>query len=921
MSPVLAAARCSRFLDYQGNAYPGFINLSCNYSGLDQSGLITWEGTAEIAWVPENPTDIDNRKNRVTWCYGRVVDLRVVNDSGNYERPKCIPKMYIYKALYNAKTERLRLELRDILGLLRDKSIDDFRNDFEEENDQQEEAPIEEFPACGFPEDDNYNESEYDAQQDKKKNKYWWEQWQKEGVEQNIVIISEIMRRLKIPLQGSVSGTIRLPYTVSGSLVSACGKLAFKSLTPSYIWSNYLGTAIISRINVNPPRDKFYISGVDDIDFNPVENGLNPISELIAIGKVKTLDEDSPQEEVDEFGNPMHCETIIENGPETSILPAGNPASNIDLSVTTICEVVAGLKKTITTTRKERYGLLFPESSVPGTSPLAWINPSYKKIEEQFYDACTGALIRKVITEYNVWGKVFGGFYDNHLDFIIDPNEFGFLTSDISISDISQFADYARYDATLIKDKTETIRYFYKKQKLYRIESTTEEPISKVLVDYHDALPANAPIGEDILNTYRVTASSLEIWYEWGNNHQNHILIERDCLNRQNSEAVTRREEYLQQKILDQGDLPPSFEQQVFKRKFIVDATDPDLEPVPAVEYFNTILSKSLVTPSERLTLIEKRTINDSSREGLANPPATEYLPKGQANQINKTATEKWIEKPVIFRKKWEDAKCSEWIPSREIIDLEEVATAEIINAVGKIIYYLRQGQSYVHELFLPLTQDWISGNFKPVFRVDVRECEETYCHLAHGITLEFSQKENSLLLELLWLGSTTVNTSISKRPAITTYLISSIPPSEQGVLYLGGVAVSSGQQILIEEISNLTFVPSLSFSGSTFSYIASTEALDSPLLVVSIAPPSTVFTPTITEGSVLASTIVLSGGTEEIFIPLPSDPETNQIEISPDTEDEFDYSYQLKLTLRRLESNTITRLNLQLSDRSKIYR
>ncbi len=107
--PVLADARCSKFYDYLNRDYPGFISLSCNYSSLDQSGLITWEGTAEIAWVPSNPSDIDNRRNRTTWCFGRVVNLKVVNDSGSFERPKCIPKMYIYKALYNQKTERLRL--------------------------------------------------------------------------------------------------------------------------------------------------------------------------------------------------------------------------------------------------------------------------------------------------------------------------------------------------------------------------------------------------------------------------------------------------------------------------------------------------------------------------------------------------------------------------------------------------------------------------------------------------------------------------------------------------------------------------------------------------------------------------------------------------------------------------------------------
>lgn len=919
--PVLTAARCSLFSDYQGNDYPGFIGLSCNYSSLDQSGLVTWEGTAEIAWVPSNPTNIDNRKNRVTWCFGRVVDLRVVNDDGEYERPKCIPKMYIYKALYNPKTERLRLELRDILGLLRDKSIDDFRNDFEEENDIQTELDSEEIEACGTPYDGTFDEDKFNEQQDKKKNEYWWEQWQKEGTEQNIAIISEIMRRLKIPVQGSVSGTIRLPYTVSGSLLSACGDLAFRSLTPSYIWSNYAGTAVISRINVDPPREKFYVSGIEDIDYNPVETGLNPISELIVTGRVKKLDDNTPQDEIDENGNPKHCEVITENGPETSVLPEGSPTNYIDLSITTICEVVEQYKKTITTIRQERYGLLFPDSTLPGVSPLMWVIPSYKKIEEQFYDACTGALLKKVITEYNVWGKVFGAFYNNHLDFYIEPNEFGFLTSDISISLIYPYADYARFDATLIKDRTETARYFYKKQKLWKIETLVEEPISKVLTDYHDALPGNGAFGEDPFNTYKITSSSLEFWYEWGNGHQNHVLIERDCLNRQNSAAITKREEYLQNEYLNKNQVPPSFEQTVFRRKIILDTTgNVDSGSVEAVELINIVLSQSLVTPTERLALVEKRTTDDSSREGLANPPATEYLPRGKANQPNKNAAEKWIDKPVVFRKKWEDAQCSEWLPSREIIDIGEVTTEEILDAVGKIIYYLRQGQSYVHELFLPFTQDWISGSFKPTFRVDVKECEDTFCHLAHGITMEFSQKENSILLELLWLGETSINTPISYYQSITAYTISTLPPSLQGTLYLGGIAVTAGQVIPFNQISNLIFTPSESFTGATFSYSA-TDGIESsgfPLLI-KLTPSSGVYETSLSDLESLASTVVVNGITNTSVL-FPEDIESNGLTITTSLDDEFIYSYQLKSTLRRLKSNTSERLNLEVSDRTKIY-
>lgn len=948
--PVLAAARCSRFLDYQGNEYPGFINLSCNYTGLDQSGLITWEGTAEIAWVPDNPTNIDNRKNKVTWCFGRVVDLRVVNDSGSYERPKSIPKMYIYKALYNPKTERLRLELRDILGLLRDKSIDDFRNDFDEENDFETEPNKETEPvSCGFPDDEDFDNTEFEEQQERKKNKFWWEQWQKEGTEQNISIISEIMRRLGISIQGTVTGSIRLPYTVSGSLLSACGDLAFKSLTPSYIWSNYLGNAIISRIDINPPRGKFYVSGSDDISYESVETGLNPISELIVLGRVKELDENAIQEETIEaeneygvtFSYPMHCETITETGPETIINSDGDALAAVDTIRTKICEYVTRFTKTIKTETEERYGSLFPESTDTDHSPGEWIQ-SYRKIEKQFYDACTGALLKKVVTEYNVWGKVFGAYYGNHLDYVIDPYGFGTIEIAIPQGLISPYSDTARYDTTLIRDRTETTRYYYKKQKLYKTTIKVEEPKYKILTDF-----AEPRLSDEPYSGYSITASSVETWTEWGNKHQTHTLVESDALNRANNAAVQRQEEHLLEELTnsavfvngvkDPNSLIPKFNQQVYTRLYTYNTgTVSSNTPIEVIRFNTVELPKSLVSAKERLTLVGKRTISESSREGLANAPATEYLPRGkasesnEANEVNKNATEKWIDKPVVYRKKWENARGSNFLPSREIVDLGEVATAEIVDAIGKIIYYLRQGQSLVHELNLPLTQDWISGVFNPVFRVDVRECEDTFCHLAHGITMEFSQKENSLLLELLWLGETSNSSPTTFNREVSYFTITSLPPESKGVLYLEGGGLSLGQEIPVSLLSSLTFTPAPGFTGATFSYLATgggteggteggTPMVSSSPLVVNLTPASGVNNVVVAESEALVSTVVVSS-TGNTQVSLPTDLESNFIPIEKTVDDEFTYTYQLKNLLRRLKSSQQERLSLQLIDRTKIY-
>jgi hypothetical protein len=332
------------------------------------------------------------------------------------------------------------------------------------------------------------------------------------------------------------------------------------------------------------------------------------------------------------------------------------------------------------------------------------------------------------------------------------------------------------------------------------------------------------------------------------------------------------------------------------------------------------------VTPRERLALIEKRTTNESSREGLANPPATEYLPRGKANEVNKNATEKWIDKPIVFRRKWEDAKGSNFLPSREIVDLGEVATAEIVDAIGEIIYYLRQGQSLVYELNLPLTQDWISGVFKPVFRVDVRECEDTFCHVAHGITMEFSQKENSLLLELLWLGETSNSSPTTFNREVAYFTITSLPPESKGVLYLEGGGLSLGQQIPVSLLSSLTFTPATGFTGATFSYLATgggteggTPVASSSPLVVNLTPASGVSNVAVTESEALVSTVVV-GSTGNTQVSLPTDLESNFIPIEKTVDDEFTYTYQLKDLLRRLKSSQQERLSLQLIDRTRIY-
>lgn len=906
---ALLAARGVRFKDYLGRVYPGFINLSSNYSGLDQSGLITWEGTAEIAWVPSNPSEIDPRVNRQPWCFGRDVDLEIQDDSGSFKHPKCLPKMFIYKAFYNSKTERLKLELRCILGLLKDRSIDDFKENFEEENDIKEDEDEDIILSCGNPEDEDFNQAEYDKQQDEKESKYWWEQWQKEGTERNQNIISEIMRRLRISLSGSVSGEIRLPWTPSGSLIGVCGDLAFKSLTPSYIYSDDKGTANIERIDFSIPRSKIYQIGVHEADYEAVDNGLQPISELIVLGRVKELEEDEEPITTDAEGNPESCELIQEYGPPATVNSGGGELWwDILIAETTICETIFKSKKIITTTRRERYGLQFPDSPLPGVDPMMWSDPSYQKIVTQKFDLCTGMLKSEITQEYEAWGKVFGQWYSNHINYFVTVDSFGI---DFVPGGIYPFADYAQYDNTLILSKTTTKTYEYDgKRKLRRIETIVEEPISKALTTHHLPVPG-----------YAITASSTEIWKTWGNNHQSHILIERDCFERFNQQALKNREEWLQQQALDQG-MIYTFDQQTYVR------TGPN-----SADLTNENFPMSLIGYEERLALISKRTVNDHSREGLANAPATEHLPTGSKDsQTNKAASEKWKDKVIEYRKKWEDANCSKYLSPREIVDLGEVADENIVDRIGSILYKLRQAQTILHELTVGLTDDYINGSFKPVFRTDVKECFNDFSYLSHGLGLEFSINENIVMHELMYRGKTSISSFTIQSNAVSNYTITSIPQASQGQLLLNGNPVVQGQAIASSEIQNLTFTPTSTFTGAQFEFTATdTQGNTSATPIINaIAPTSgvtTAYPQPSTQGDYTnihqsVSTVEQNAiaNSTPVSIVVPSNPTfydfPTVLEPEAITEENV-----LKETLRRLFMNAEQRLSLEITDRTKLYR
>jgi uncharacterized repeat protein (TIGR01451 family) len=91
--------------------------------------------------------------------------------------------------------------------------------------------------------------------------------------------------------------------------------------------------------------------------------------------------------------------------------------------------------------------------------------------------------------------------------------------------------------------------------------------------------------------------------------------------------------------------------------------------------------------------------------------------------------------------------------------------------------------------------------------------------------------------------GSTTVLSGLAGTDPdgrVSSYTISSLPTSDQGTLFLGdpaqgGIPITVGQQLTADQINQLFFQPTASFSGASFSYLATdnTGANSSPATVL----------------------------------------------------------------------------------------
>lgn len=705
---ILTKARRIKFIK-SGGEYPGFMNFSGNYEGIENRGLMMFTGTVIINQHPDNAGEIDIRKNPTGWCFGSEVDIKLQDDNGNYVHPICLPKLFVKSGFYSPIDLQLQLEVGDILSVYENYNTDYWRN------------PEEESPE----ETDNLEAEE--------PGKYWWEKWQKKGEKVGIqILFSAIATHLRLTYQGSLSGEMQQPWALSGNLVGAMADLAYKSDLPSFIWSNHLGVVKIAPINLTKPVTEAY-SVLDLADYQPIRSSPPLISQLIFSAKVLEKKESDAIVEINDQGFGRFCNKSQTYGPIGTINGTSDISETLYAEEETCEEIYPNLKR-ITTTRRELKCLVFPDIKTERSVMI----DSYLKIHlQKFSDTENNRLYREEITEKEPWGKVFREFYDNHANWVIDDIDLG---SEDILSPPPPFPDEAMFYDRMIVSYEEIKKYKYDPTgKVSRIDTEIKEPESKILTD--------VVYESRYMSARRITASTIvEKWLRWGQNQRSE-KNERTIMQRKYKDLLEKREEYLAEtNVLSSGGGST-----VYGAPTIVVATY--LRQGNAIVYGSEDIPQSMVLRSERLALVNERPTGISSREGNAEGGATEYLPN--VEEVGGTSDD-FEEKPIFTRRSWDSPCLNPVVPAREIIELGLVPNRAYLERMADLLFALRQGQSFSYEGLFAMSQEWLTGTFEPMPRIDIAEPDgTTYVYLGHGITIDISNKENLLNIDLLWLGNT----------------------------------------------------------------------------------------------------------------------------------------------------------------------
>lgn len=758
---TLALTKSRKTLFKKNNSvYPGFISLSGSWDEFSMEGLCTFSGTIDIANIDSNPSTVDNRKNRTGWMFGTPVEILVEDDNGNFVKPRILPKLYIKNANpYNPESRTLTLTVTCVLGLLSEYSLDHWKNPEKDLNDT-EEIVIDD----------------------------WWADWEKKGKTTVSQIVSKIFQKLQIEMnagQTLPTTNVNLPWSPSG-LIASCGDLCFKSTSPSQLYSDENGKINIAEINVKTPAMDLYLKiGRDEKLYQPTGQD-SPLSELIVTGEIPEIVPDSEDTTNGEDG---FCTYSQSEGLDYAL--GETSGNNIILSTESVCEKTTRngtiLIKIVTTIRHERMGLLYPD--VIGQDKKDMIKVLEKVQKQEFNTENENRLEYEETITKEPWGRIFGGWYNNHLDWIVTG-----ISGTSEGGSISKYADEARYSTAFYQSSKSQKVYTYNDDKtLRKTVETVTEPISKVLTSFNG--DGSFP-GFDSNN-----AITEMITEEWVKNRKNerHTKYQRATLEAKYSSAVETNDSYLREKknaeqpfiyidsngnevtvninstgsyIRKPNQAPISVKVRIFKnRKELEDENGNIVISVNGVDLYEGLqilndrtiddaeiysymewADKNFVKRRERLALVSDTDKENQvlSRTGEAAPPPTEHIPNNEAE------TEKEPEyknKIIVDRHTWEFPYPNIYKPPREFVSIGVVDNSTVLRRIGEIIYFMRQGKSFSYEIVQPLTQYWIETDFKPLRRIDIDEPDNKLIYLASGITIELRDTESLVLSQLYWLG------------------------------------------------------------------------------------------------------------------------------------------------------------------------
>lgn len=759
---TLALTKSRKTLFKKNNSvYPGFISLSGSWDEFSMEGLCTFSGTIDIANIDSNPSTVDNRKNRTGWMFGTPVEILVEDDNGDFVKPRILPKLYIKNANpYNPESKILTLTVTCVLGLLSEYSLDHWKNPEKDPNDT--------------------NKPVIDE---------WWSDWEKKGKTTVSQIVSKIFQKLQIQMNaGQVLPTtnVNLPWTPSG-LIASCGDLCFKSTSPSQLYSDENGKINIAEINVKTPAMDLYLKiGRDEKLYQPTGQD-SPLSELIVTGEIPEIVPDSEDTTNGEDG---FCTYSQSEGLDYALgLNSGN---SIILSTESVCEKTtyggAGMIKVVTTIRHERMGLLYPD--VIGKDKMDMVKVLQKVHRQEFDTQNENRLVFEETIIKEPWGRIFGGWYNNHLDWIISHG----ISGTSEGGDISSFADEARFSTAFYQSRKEWKTYHYNQDKtLRKTVLTVWEPISKVLTTYNGSGIFES--GFDYQDA--ITEMETEEWVKNGKNER-HTKSSKATLEAKYSSAVEANDSYLREKkfaeqpfiyvdangnevtvspddigsfIRKPNMAPISVKARIYKPySEMLDSNGGFVTSINGVELYEGLMhhydrdddihvvswldwvDKNFVTKSQRLSLVSDTDKENQvlSRTGEAAPPPTENIPNNEADDVKEP---EYKNKIIVDRHTWEFPYPNIYKPPREFVSIGVVDNATVLRRIGEIIYFMRQGKSFSYEIVQPLTQYWIETNFKPLQRIDIDEPENRLIYLASGFTIELRDTESLILSQLYWLG------------------------------------------------------------------------------------------------------------------------------------------------------------------------